>query len=107
MEFFLNPDFILEELGIDRTCQSVVDLGSGYGTFTIPAARQINGTVYAFDIDPNMIKACQNKIEQAMIKNINCQQRDFVAEGTGLPDNSIDFVMLFNILHAEKILLLF
>jgi SAM-dependent methyltransferase len=99
---YFNPDFILEELGIVRTCQSVVDLGCGYGTFTFPAARRISGTIYAFDIDPNMINACQTKIEQAMIKNIICQQRDFVTEGTGLSDNSTDFVMLFNILHAEN-----
>jgi predicted methyltransferase len=28
-------------------------------------------------------------------------ERDFVAEGTGLPDASTDYAMLFNILHAE------
>jgi predicted methyltransferase len=28
--------------------------------------------------------------------------RDFVAEGTGLPPASVDYAMLFNILHAEQ-----
>jgi len=28
--------------------------------------------------------------------------RDFVHEGSGLEDKSVDYAMLFNILHAEK-----
>ena len=30
------------------------------------------------------------------------RQRDFVVEGSGLPDASVDYAMLFNILHAEE-----
>jgi ubiquinone/menaquinone biosynthesis C-methylase UbiE len=98
---FFDPDLILRELGLDRNSQTVIDLGCGYGTFTLPAARRISGTVYALDIDPQMIDACKTKVEEAEIRNVICQQRDFVADGTGLPDHSADFVMLFNILHAE------
>jgi hypothetical protein len=29
-------------------------------------------------------------------------QRDFLAEGTGLPDRSCEYIMLFNILHADE-----
>ena len=99
---FFDPEFILGELGLDRNCQTVVDLGCGYGTFSIPAARRISGKVYAIDIDPLMVETCQAKVEKAGLSNIICQQRDFVAEGTGMPDQSADFVMLFNILHAEN-----
>jgi ubiquinone/menaquinone biosynthesis C-methylase UbiE len=28
--------------------------------------------------------------------------RDFISDGTGLPDASVDYVMLFNLLHAER-----
>ena len=28
--------------------------------------------------------------------------RDFVADGTGLPSSSVDYAMVFNILHAEQ-----
>jgi SAM-dependent methyltransferase len=99
---FFNPEFILDEIGLDRACQTVVDLGCGYGTFSIPAAPRISGTVYAMDIDPKMVDACQANAKQAGLSNVICQQRDFVAGGTGLPDFSADFVMLFNILHAEN-----
>ena len=54
------------------------------------------------DIDPHMVATCQAKVKEAGLHNIICQERDFVALGTGLPDNSADFVMLFNILHAEN-----
>jgi ubiquinone/menaquinone biosynthesis C-methylase UbiE len=33
---------------------------------------------------------------------VQTRQRDFVAEGTGLPDDSVGYAMLFNILHAEN-----
>jgi SAM-dependent methyltransferase len=98
---YFDPDFILNALGLERTCQSVVDLGCGYGTFSIPAARWITGTVYAIDIDPKMVEACRLKVEEGDCSNVICQQRDFVVDGTGLPDHCVDFVMLFNILHAE------
>ncbi len=32
--------------------------------------------------------------------------RDFMAKGSGLPDGSMDYVMLFNILHLEKPMIL-
>ena len=31
-----------------------------------------------------------------------CELRDCVNDGTGLPNNAVDYVMLFNILHAEN-----
>jgi ubiquinone/menaquinone biosynthesis C-methylase UbiE len=101
-ESFFDPDLILNELGLNRTCQTVVDLGCGYGTFSIPVARRITGTVYAIDIDPKMVDTCQAKVKEARLSNVISRQRDFVVDGTGFPDNSTDFVMLFNILHAEN-----
>jgi ubiquinone/menaquinone biosynthesis C-methylase UbiE len=78
-----------------------VDFGCGYGTFTIPAARVVRGVVYALDIEPEMIAATAAKSKAAGLTNAQVRQRDFVAEGTGLPDASVDYAMLFNILHAE------
>ncbi len=99
---FFDPEFILTELGLDPSVNGVVDMGSGYGTFCIPAARMTSGMVHAIDIDPQMVEICQKKIKDAGLSNISCQQRDFVTYGTCLPDESVDYVMLFNILHAEN-----
>ena len=38
---FLDPDAILSKLGLTAACRDAVEVGCGYGTFTIPAARII------------------------------------------------------------------
>jgi ubiquinone/menaquinone biosynthesis C-methylase UbiE len=99
---FFDPSGVLSLLGLTPDTPSVVDLGCGYGTFTIPAARLIQGIVHGFDIEPEMIRATRAKAEHAGLTNVRLHLKDFAAEGTGLPDASVGYVMLFNILHAEE-----
>jgi len=80
---------------------SVADFGSGYGTFTIPLARMTSGLVHAIDIDPEMVDRLSETARQEEISNIVPVLRDFVADGTGLPTESVDHAMLYNILHIE------
>ncbi len=101
-ESFFDSQFILSQLQFDRTINDAVEFGSGYGTFTIPAAKIIKGNLYAFDIDPIMIERLNQRINETKSSNIKAFKRDFVKEGTGLQNNSVDYVMLFNILHAEN-----
>ena len=99
---FFDPPAVLQMLGLTLECRDAVDFGCGYGTFTIPAARIISGKVYALDIEPEMIAATQTKATAASLSNVKTLLRDFVADGSGLPGASVDYVMLFNILHAES-----
>ncbi len=99
---FFDPPAILAKMGLTSQRGKVVDFGCGYGTFAIPAARLVRGVVYALDIEPEMVAATRAKAEAAGLKNVVVLQKDFVAEGTGLPEASVDYVMLFNILHAEE-----
>ena len=99
---FFDPTSVLARLGLTPDTTSAVDLGCGYGTFTIPAARLIRGTVHGFDIEPEMIRATETKAQEAGVTNVQLHLCDFVGEGTGLPDASVGHVMLFNILHAEE-----
>jgi SAM-dependent methyltransferase len=101
-ERFFDPLGVLSLLGLTPETSSVVDLGCGYGTFTIPAARLMRGIVHGFDIEPEMIRATGAKAETAGLANVKLHLKDFAAEGTGLPDASVGYVMLFNILHAEE-----
>ncbi|MHB8897183.1 MAG: class I SAM-dependent methyltransferase, partial [Thermoguttaceae bacterium] len=78
------------------------EFGCGYGTFTTAAARVVRGAVHALDIEPDMIAATRSKAEAEGLRNVRVSLRDFVAEGTGLPAASVDYAMLFNILHAES-----
>lgn len=99
---FFDPVSILTKLGLDANCGNLLEFGCGYGTFTIPASKTIRGTVYAMDIEPEMIAITGEKSRKAGSTNIDLMQRDFVADGSGLADRSVDYVMLFNILHAEE-----
>lgn len=99
---FFDARSILDQIGLKPGIENVVDLGSGYGTFTLPASQIISGKVHAFDIEPEMINLLQNKINQLRIKNVELHLKDFIADGSGLPDNSVDYVMLFNILHHDN-----
>jgi ubiquinone/menaquinone biosynthesis C-methylase UbiE len=102
---FFDPIHILKQLQLPGS-GTIVDLGCGYGTFAIPAARMSSGKVIAFDIESEMIKVCRAKSISHQLKNIHFEQRDFLELGTGLKDTSVDYCMLFNIMHTSKPLLL-
>jgi ubiquinone/menaquinone biosynthesis C-methylase UbiE len=99
---FFQIDNILTCLEINNSIHRMAEVGCGFGTFTIPAASRISGNLYSFDIEPEMIQTTQEKILQENIQNIFLQQIDFIAEGSGLLSGSMDYVMLFNIMHHEK-----
>lgn len=99
---FFNPAKVLAVLGLDMGVQDLVEFGCGYGTFTLAAAGIAAGTVHALDIEPEMVDAVQQKCQEAGINNVKATVRDFVADGTGLADNSMDAALLFNILHHEE-----
>lgn len=99
---FFEPEEVLRHLGLTERVRCAVDLGCGYGTFAIPAARLIRGTVHALDIDPAMIEATTKKAAEAGLNNLTATCCDFAATRTGLADGLADYVMLFNLLHAEE-----
>ncbi|MDO8674825.1 MAG: class I SAM-dependent methyltransferase [Candidatus Omnitrophota bacterium] len=100
-EGFFNLTETLAVMGLDDKVVDAVEFGCGYGTFTIPAAKIIQGTIYALDIEEGMISATKKEAEKEGLKNVNTVLCDFVAEGIGLETESVDYVMLFNILHID------
>jgi len=48
-----------------------------------------------------MIAASERYAVQQNVRNVRLCLRDFAAKGTGLDAGSVDYAMLFNILHAE------
>jgi len=100
-ESFFDPESILAKLQFDDQIIDAVEFGCGYGTFTIPAAKIIKGNLFALDIDPAMIKRLKKRIAEKNLTNIKLSQIDFVKEGTKTKDKSIDYAMLFNVLHCE------
>jgi ubiquinone/menaquinone biosynthesis C-methylase UbiE len=101
-ESFFNPPSILSKLQLTPECKDLVEFGCGYGTFIIPAARISKGNVFAIDIEQEMLDSTHKAASKLHLTNIKYILRDFVNDGTGLPDNSIDYAMVFNILHYEQ-----
>ncbi len=100
---FYDADCIVEKLGCARQKkENVMELGSGYGTFTLPVAKRTAGMVYAFDIEPDLVDLVRRKAATQGLENVRAVRRDFIAEGTGLPDQSIDHAMVYNLLHIEN-----
>ena len=93
---------VLDELEIDQRIGDAVEVGCGYGTFTLPVAQRIRGTLHTFDIEQEMVERTLMRASTADIRNLRATVRDVIANGFGLPDGSVDVVLLFNILHAEN-----
>lgn len=99
---FFEPAKVLETFGLNAGIHDVVEFGCGYGTFTLATAGIVSGTVYAFDIETDMVSKVEQKCREAGISNVIAVVRDFVNDGTGLAENSMDAALLFNILHHDE-----
>ena len=103
---FFDAPRMLAALGFADTTGNVADFGCGYGTFTVAAARLTTGTVFAFDIEPEMVEATIHKARSLELHNVCAVHRDLIELGSGLADATLAYAMLFNILHAEQPLVL-
>ncbi len=100
-ENFFDPRKTLKTLGVNNQINNVAEFGCGYGTFTIPTAEIIKGKIYTFDIEPDMVRMTGEKAKKNGLNNVQAVVRDFMMEGSGLANESVDYVMLFNILHLK------
>ena len=103
---FKKPERILHEMGL-REGQTVLDYGCGIGSFSIPAAKMVgdDGVVYALDIHPLAIRTVEKEIKKKRISNI---KTILSSRGTGLPDESVDVALLYDVFQMisdkEKLL---
>jgi ubiquinone/menaquinone biosynthesis C-methylase UbiE len=99
---FFDPYNILKTLQLNDGVVDVAEFGCGYGTFTVSAAKIISGRIYAIDIEPEMLQTTKQKAEDNGLNNVEIMLQDILLDGSGLSGKSVDYVMLFNILHADK-----
>jgi SAM-dependent methyltransferase len=93
---------ILDAFGFGPATGDVAELGCGYGTFTLPLARRIAGTVHTIDIEADMVALTRQRAAAAGLANVQAAVRDVLTDGFGPPAGSCDAALLFNILHAEN-----
>jgi len=89
---------IIESLRITQG-QTIADIGSGGGYFTLEFARRVgdNGKVYAVDSNPKYLDFVRRQSKQAGLSNI-----EFVVarpSGVDLPPCSLDLIFARNVFH--------
>ena len=96
-DFLLPRENILKEVGIKPSFY-ILDYGCGPGSYAIAAAQLVgqSGKVYALDIHPLAVQRVRNIASKKGSTNIETIHSDCA---TGLPDNSIDVVLLYDTLH--------
>jgi ubiquinone/menaquinone biosynthesis C-methylase UbiE len=97
---FMNLSRRLQKSGV-RPGQTVLDFGCGSGHFTIAAARMVgdNGKVYGLDVHPLALEAVKRKAAEEGLSNVRTILSD---RHTGLPDESVDVVLLYRTFHLVK-----
>lgn len=90
----------LQKAGI-KEGQTILDFGCGPGHYTIAAAKMVgaNGKVYALDIHPLAVQSVEKKARKAGLTNITTILSD---RDTGLPDQSIDIALAYDMIHMVK-----
>ncbi len=101
-EALFDVSLIVDRLGIGADLGDVVELGCGYGTFSVPVAGRISGTLHAHDVDEAMVRRTRERVMQAGLHNVVTEQRDVVTHGFGVAPASQDGCLLFNILHHRE-----
>ncbi|MDY6865315.1 MAG: class I SAM-dependent methyltransferase [Halobacteriota archaeon] len=99
-DIFTPPRNTLQEVLIEPGSY-VLDFGCGPGSYSIACSEMVGteGKVFALDIHPLAIESLQNRISKMRLTNIktilsSCE--------TGLDDNSIDIILLYDVFHYLK-----
>lgn len=94
-----DPYQIIDAIGITLG-STVADLGCGPGYFVIPAAQKVSktGRVFAVDSNPSMLEHLRNNLADAGI-NEGIEIIESNLPKIGIPDETVDFVLIANVLH--------
>jgi ubiquinone/menaquinone biosynthesis C-methylase UbiE len=93
-----HPEISLESIGL-RSGMTFMDVGCGYGFFTLQAASIVGetGKVYAVDIDASSIDRLKREATEKGLKNIRAEVG--AAEETVFCDACADIVFYSIVLH--------
>ena len=96
-DFFLPRLNMLKEVGI-KPGFYVLDYGCGPGSYIIPLAELVgeSGKIYALDIHPLAIQKVKDIASKKQLANVETILSDCQ---TGLPDNTLDAVLLYDAFH--------
>lgn len=101
---FTNPQENLRYLEIESG-MTVVDLGAGVGTYTLPIADKLlpNGKVYAVEIQKDFLETIQRQAVEKSLPNIHVVWGDIEqVNGVSLSDNVADRIVIADVLFQTK-----
>ncbi len=101
---FANPESNIAQLGL-REGMKVADLGAGAGEYSKSASARVgkNGTVYAVEVQKEMVARLQNELKEWMVTNVECIWGDIETKGgTKLADKTMDAVILSNVFFQTE-----
>lgn len=93
-----NTDLLMKILDI-KPGQTVADIGAGSGYITRRLAKMVGeeGTVYAVDVQPEMLKILGDNLEKENIKNVVTKLGE--EKDPRLPDGSLDLIVMVDVYH--------
>lgn len=99
-DVFRPPARLLREAGV-RPGDAVLDFGCGPGSFSLAAARLVgeSGRVYALDLHPLAVRTVAKRAERRGFAHLFAFFSD---TDTGLPAESMDLILLYDVLHEVK-----
>jgi ubiquinone/menaquinone biosynthesis C-methylase UbiE len=95
----MPPEELLDMVPVQPN-DVVVDLGTGMGYFSIPAAKIMNTTIYAVDAEPKMLEIVKRKITEQGMSNITPVVGRI--EEIPLQEEVADVVIASLVLHGIK-----
>lgn len=101
---FSSPEQNIEKFHVDPGMK-VADLGSGSGFYSIAAAKLVgpSGKIYAVDVQKDLLEKLKNESLNQKISNIELIWADLdEPRGTGLEDNSVERVIIANVLFQSE-----
>jgi SAM-dependent methyltransferase len=91
-----KPELVMDRLHI-ADGSDVADIGAGAGWFTIRLARRVgpNGTVYAQDLQREMVIAIGRRVKRENLRNVKVVQGD--ENSPHLPQGALDAVLVVDV----------
>ena len=92
------PEAALDAIGI-KPGMTVADVGAGSGYFTIRLAKRLGpaGTVYANDVQPEMLRMLKDRAAKAKLSNIRTVLGS--ESDPKLPRKSMDLILMVDVYH--------
>lgn len=103
MADFLKVEEVLSELDLKED-MSAAEFGCGSALFALALSRKLKkGRVYAIDIQEEKLSALRGKLSIEKINNVSTILSDLESEGgSTLPSNSLDVVLIPNVLFQAE-----